>query len=112
MREEGQVKQTRISVEEIGGRAGNRPLPVGLVLVSQYKKGIRWRPRKLTQGEGVLALLANTVSARRSPGKALGALQQVVSTAQILRGSRGEARELSDAILGYLEEKKRDRPHK
>lgn len=110
IREEGQFKQTRVSIDELGGRAGTKPLPVGLVLVSQYKKGIRWRPRRLSPGEGVLALLANTVSARRSPEKALAALEQAVSKAQILKGSRGEASQLSEAIIGHLEEKKRDRP--
>lgn len=110
IREEGQFKQTRVSIDELGGRTGTKPLPVGLVLVSQYKQGIRWRPRRLSPGEGVLALLANTVSARRSPEKALAALERAVSTAQILKGSRGEASQLSEAIIGHLEEKKRDRP--
>ena len=110
IREEGQFKQTRVSIDELGGRTGTKPLPVGLVLVSQYKQGIRWRPRRLSPGEGVLALLANTVSARRSPEKALAALERAVSNAQILKGSRGEASQLSEAIIGHLEEKKRDRP--
>lgn len=105
MRAEDSFKQSKMSVEEIGGKAGVKPLPVGLVLITRYKQGAKWRPRKMTPGEGVLALLANTVSARRSPERALSTLQKVVATAESLKGPRGEARELSSVILGRLTEK-------
>ena len=98
IRQEGSFKQSKINVEEIG-TAGNKPLPVGLVLVTQYKKGVRWRPRKLTPGEGVLGLLAHTVSARRNPEKALSALQRVAEGARILKGARGEAEQIANAVL-------------
>ncbi|MGH9883501.1 MAG: hypothetical protein ACRD6N_18920, partial [Pyrinomonadaceae bacterium] len=106
IRAEGTFRQSRITVEDLGGRPGVKPLPVGLVLMTQYKTGARWRPRKLTAGEGVLGLLANTVSARRSPEKALASLQHVVADAEILKGARGDARQLSQAILDRLEQKK------
>lgn len=105
MRAEDSFKQSKMSVEEIGGKAGVKPLQVGLVLVTRYKRGAKWRPRKMTPGEGVLALLANTVSARRSPERALSTLQKVVATAESLKGPRGEARELGSVILGRLTEK-------
>jgi hypothetical protein len=109
MREEGSTKQTKVNVEELGGCLGVKPLPVGLVLVTQYKAGVRWRPRKLSAGEGVLALLANTVSARRSPEKALASLQYVVASAIVLKGARGDARQLTETLLNTLAQKKRDR---
>jgi len=99
MREDKSYRQSKISVAELGGKAGSKPLPAGLVLLTQFKGGAKWRPRKLTPGEGVLGLLANTVSARRDPEKALSALQNVVSRAEILKSSRGEARELARVLL-------------
>ena len=99
MREEGAFKQSKVHVEEIGGRFGVKPLPVGLVLISQFKSGGKWRPRTLTPGEGVLALLSHTVSARRSPERALATLQHAVSTARILKGTRGEAKQVVDRVL-------------
>jgi hypothetical protein len=54
----------------------------------------------------VLALLSNTVSARREPEKAMNALQRVVSSADVLKGRRGEAQELSQRLLDRLEGKK------
>jgi hypothetical protein len=73
-----------------------------LVVVSNYKEGARWRPRKLTAGEGVLAMLANTIPARTRPEAAFTALRQVVPHAQILKGVRGEASEMVNSILQEL----------
>ncbi len=99
MREEGAFKQSKVHVEEIGGHFGVKPLPVGLVLISQFKSGGKWRPRTLTPGEGVLALLSHTVSARRNPERALATLQHAVSQARILRGTRGEAKQIVERVL-------------
>jgi len=76
---------------------------VKLVLVSKYKPGAKWRPRQLSAGEGALALLANTVSARRKPKNALTALNHAVSRATVLKSNRGEARQVIDYILEQLE---------
>jgi hypothetical protein len=104
IREAGEVRQSKITVETLGGQTGTRPLPVGLVVMTQFKEGARWRPRKLSAGKGVLELLSNTVSARREPEKALVALQHVVATAQIVKGARGESRDIVQSILNRLEE--------
>jgi hypothetical protein len=105
IREDGdQEKAKRYSVETLGGRPGAKPLPVGLVVVSRYKPGARWRPRTLSAGEGALALLANTVSARREPENALAALNQVVSRATVLKSDRGEAKQVIDYIFDRLKE--------
>lgn len=92
-------RQRRCTVEELGGVAGTEPLPVGLVVVSHYKREAHWRPRRLTQGQGALALLAHTVSARRQPVRALATLQRIVSCAPVLKGARGEAGEVCNSIL-------------
>jgi hypothetical protein len=99
VREGGGMRQTRRPVEEFGGRAGTGPLLVGLVIVSRYARGVRWRPRRLSPGEGVLEMLSNTVSARRSPGRALTALTKAAGQAAILAGPRGEAVSAAESIL-------------
>jgi hypothetical protein len=71
-------------------------------VVSEYRPGARWRPRRLSAGQGALALLAHTVSARRRPERALAALRQVVAVAPVLKGVRGEAKEVAGVILGEL----------
>ena len=107
LREEPTARGKKYSIEEIGGRVGREPLPVGLVIVSSYREGARWRPRQLSAGEGALALLANTVSARTEPAAAMSTLRQVVSSAPVLKGVRGDAKGIVGDILGKLENNSR-----
>lgn len=102
MREGGGLRQTRRPVEALGGHAGEKPLPIGLVVVTRYEHGGRWSPRRLTSGEGVLEMLSNTVSARRSPERALTVLSKVADRAVILSGTRGEAPRAAASILKSL----------
>jgi hypothetical protein len=94
----------RVRAEELGGSVGSRPLPVGLVLVSEYKPGARWRPRKLSPGQAALALLANTVSARLQPKMALATLKRAVARVPTLMGARGEVGEVVETVLSGLDE--------
>jgi hypothetical protein len=103
LRDSGGFEQTKFGVEKLGGRTATKPIPVGLMMVSEFKSGARWRPRRLSAGQAVLALFSNTVSARRRPERALAALQRVVATAQNLKGVRGEARELTPLLLEKIE---------
>lgn len=103
IRENGQLaKPTKYQVEALGGRRGMKPLPVGLVIVSHYQQGAQWRPRRLSPGQGALALLANTVSARREPETMLATLQKVVLNTPVLKGKRGDAGQVVDFILNRL----------
>jgi hypothetical protein len=89
----------RCAPEELGGLAGVCPLPVGLVVVTEYLAGARWRPRSLSPGQGMLSLLANTVSARRGARAALPVLRRLVAQAAVIKGPRGNADELASRIL-------------
>ncbi|MFL6257420.1 MAG: hypothetical protein ACJ74T_20640 [Pyrinomonadaceae bacterium] len=92
-------RQQKVSVEEFGGRAATKPLPVGLVVMSEFREGARWRPQTLSMGQGSLALLANTVPARLRPLEVLETLERVVRGATVIRGARGEAAEAVRSIL-------------
>jgi hypothetical protein len=98
--EGGAMRQRKVAVEEFGGRGATKPLPVGLVVVSEYRGGgTRWRPRALSMGRGSLALLEHAVPARRRPAEVLETLEKVVRGAVVLRGARGEATETARRIL-------------
>lgn len=100
VREGGTHRQKSVRVEEFGGSGATKPLPVGLVVVSEFREAARaWRPRALTSGQGSLALLANTIPARRRPAEVLATLERVVRGATVLRGARGEAAEAARKIL-------------
>jgi hypothetical protein len=89
-------------VETLGGRPGTEPLPVSVVVISEYQSGAVWQPRVLSAGHGALAILANSVSGRRRPVAALAALRHVVVRAVVLEGRRGEAGATVTALLNSL----------
>ena len=99
IRQPDKFTQKKYPAAEIGGVTGTKPLRVSLVIVSNYQAGARWRPKKISVGQGVLELLNNTVPARRKPKVVLSVLQQAVTGAIILKCSRGEAKETARLIL-------------
>jgi hypothetical protein len=95
-------RQSKVDVRSLGGTFGTEPLPVGLVLITQYKAGAKWKPQVLTPGKAVLEIFSNTLSAQRYADQALSSLSKAVSGAKVLKGARGEASELALQILDTL----------
>ena len=93
----------RCPVEEFGGTAGSEPLPVGLLVHTQYQAGAKWHPRRISSGQAVLALLDNTVVARLRPELVLPTLAGAVADALSIEGARGDAKEVAVALLQQLE---------
>ena len=96
--------QTHVPVEELGGTAATEPLPVGHVVATHFVEGGTWKPRLLSEGEAVLALLAHTVPARRDPATVLDVLQRVAARSRTLKGKRGDADVTAEAILTRIDE--------
>jgi hypothetical protein len=103
LRTEGRRRERR-APETLGVRGGKRQaaLPVGLVALCRYRPRARWCPRRLSRGAAALALLANTVSARRAPARALAAIRAVVLRTPVLQSVRAEARATAAALLGLM----------
>ena len=57
---------------------------MGRVVITQFESGVVWSPQRISAGEAVLALLANTLSARRQPEVVLPVLNKLVSRASLL----------------------------
>ena len=93
----GEVRKRQ--AEALGGSSGVAPLPVGLVVITKYQPGAHWQSRPLSQGQAMLALLSHTVPARRRPRSALATLRKVVASAAVVKGVRGEAEQMCDALL-------------
>lgn len=89
-------------VETLGGQVGVEPLPVGLVIVTAYQPEAMWQPRKLTPGQALLALMDNTVAARRNPAHSMPILKQAVAGVITLKSKRGEAAEIISTLLAQL----------
>jgi hypothetical protein len=94
------------TAEELGGRTGKRPLPVGLILITEYKENAKWKPEIVNAGKGAMELINNAVPIRRDPKFALPILSTVAAGAMIIRSKRGEAAETAEAILKELDKNK------
>jgi hypothetical protein len=90
----------RCGPEAFGSTSGRNPLPVGRVVLAEYREGAGWRPRRLSPGHGALALLRNAVPARRAPEEALAVCRVVAENATFFRGVRGEAERVARFLLG------------
>jgi len=88
--------------EELGGQPGVAPVPVGLIVVTEYRPGARWHPRPLSPGRALLALLENTVAARIQPETALATLRQLVLGARAIKSKRAEANQVARHLLNYF----------
>lgn len=91
--------QRRVPVEDLGVPIGTEPIPVKLVVLSQYKEDAEWRPRTISPARAVMALLDNTVSARRNPAAYLPILRTVTTSASTIRSKRGEAASVVPSLL-------------
>jgi len=94
----------RLRAPGTGGRGARRALPVGLVMLSRYRPEARWRPRRISPGRGLLALLDNTVPARRRPRAVLVVLSRIVAVAPVFSGFRGEAEAAASHLLDLAHE--------
>jgi hypothetical protein len=90
-------------VEAIGGVAGTDPLRLGLIAVTTYRADAEWRPRRLSAGEGAMALLANTVPARERPAETMRAISRAADGAIALESDRGEADAVAPRLLAELD---------
>lgn len=93
------VHPTRYPVEHLGGHTGDEPLPVGVIVLSQYEPEARWHPRVLSPAEALLGLLEHTVLVRDQPERSLTILERAASGALTLASERGEATELIQPLL-------------
>lgn len=98
VREGADLNAKKYAAEELGGQVGVEPLPVGLVVVTQYQPQAKWRPRRLSPAQAMLALMNNTIAARRGPEVSLPILKQVVLRAKTVESQRGEAQDIAPLL--------------
>lgn len=92
-------RQSETLAESLGGVTARKPLPVGLVVITQYRRSARWKPELVPPGEGALAIMANTIAARRWPTLAVSVIGAVADRAPFVRSNRGDARAVARKIL-------------
>jgi len=93
----------RVPAATLGAETGTTPLPIGLVLVTSYRAGAHWRPRRLTTARTLIELMRNAIAARGNPAHSMPILKRAASDSLAFAGIRGEARPMVSAVLEHVD---------
>ena len=102
IREDATYAQTKYSADKLGAKSGDKPLPVGAVVICKYRAGAWWKPRPLSPGQGALELMGSSIAVRVEPQHTLRRIHNLANRAVFVKGTRGEACESAAAILNLL----------
>ena len=96
-------KPHRLRVPAPASHKPGGPITVKLLLFTEFRPGTAWDPSAITPGETILSLISNTVPARRRPKRTLSILARVVAGSAAIAAVRGEAAEVVDSVLSWIE---------
>jgi len=96
-------KQFEVDPESMGAKVGFEPLPVGAVIMTEFKEGAKWQPDVLTPGNGILAMIPNVISMRINPKFTLQVLNIIANRAIIAKSKRGDSLQAAKFLLKFLE---------
>ena len=97
--------QKEYPVETFGGRAGDKKIPVGMILITRFEADAKWKPQILSAGQGILEILEHVVPIRYNPKFSIKVLNQVANHAIIAKTLRGDVSKSADLILDFFESK-------
>lgn len=98
-----EYREYELTAHSLGGVHATGPLPVGLVLLTEYRKEATWKPVILTAGNGAMEMIPYTLTFRLRPQLSLRVLNKVASRAIIATSPRGNAPDFADVILNFVD---------
>ena len=93
----------RVSAATLGAATGNGPLPVAMVVRTEYRPGSEWRPQRLTPGKAMMELASHMLPEAVHSPEGQTALAQLVQRSPAYKGPRGEAEVAAREIIRTLE---------
>ena len=93
----------QFAAEELGSPPDAGAVPMGLTVVTRFRAGTAWNPQRISKAQAMMALFDNTVVARIRPEFALTVLAKAVESTTGLEGDRGEAAEMTSALLAAVD---------
>jgi hypothetical protein len=100
---DGGTRERQVKIEELGAKAGTTPIPIGVVLLTEYIENATWQPEQLTAGQGIMEVIPHTIPRRFNPEFSLKVLNTSVRDAIILKSSRGDAADSAFKILNFID---------
>lgn len=102
-----EYKQVDFSIESFGGKISDQPIPIGMVLITKFQARRAnhkiWKPQILSEGQGIMEILAHTIPIRHNPKFSLEVLNKVAKHAIICKSLRGNASEFATLLLNFFE---------
>ncbi|MGB7070948.1 MAG: hypothetical protein WBD22_15760 [Pyrinomonadaceae bacterium] len=99
-------KVKMIPADDLAGSIGDEGIPVGLVVITEFKKGTKWNPETLSIGEGVVEMVPHTLPMTENPEFSLDVLRKTLAGSVIVRGPRGGANNFAKFLLEYVDTKR------
>ncbi len=96
-------KVFELTVEDLGGTYGAKPIPIGMVLLTGYRADAKWKPEILTQGNGILKIIPFALSIRYRTNFVMEVLHKVASRAIIASSLRGSADKFAKTLLDFVD---------
>ena len=104
MRSSGKaIIETITPVEELMGKAGETPLPVGTVFFTQHVPESSPNYEFLTTGQGVVEIIAQTIAIKRNTEFAIKVLKKALSSAIIVKSPRPDAGSFARNFLEFVD---------
>lgn len=101
--ENGEVLEKSVSVQDLGGKAGSLPIPVGMLVLTEFDKDAVWEPDRLTVGQGIMEVIPHTIPRHFKTQSSLKVLNTALSDAIILKSQRGEAADFAVKLLYFFD---------
>lgn len=103
IRKEGEFTQTDRSVTDLGGEQGTQPIPVGMILLTQYERSAKWEPEMLSEGRGLMELIPHSLAIGSNPEFVLKVLNLITKRAIIAKSKRGEVSQFAELLLNFAD---------
>ena len=101
-REQPEIRKN-ITARTLGGKVGTSPIPLGMLVLTKFKKNANWKPRKLSPGVGIVEILMHTFPTRVNTKFTLSVLKKAVSGAIIVKGLRGDGQIAAEKIINFVD---------
>jgi hypothetical protein len=100
---ESHARRSHHAASALGGTVGSEPVPVGLVVCTQYSTtAVAWEPQRLTPAQAALELLTCSYQGEHRVGEALATLGRALDGVTALKGERGEAETVAEDLLARV----------
>jgi hypothetical protein len=91
------------TAEELGGASGEERLPVGTIVITNYRPRQPFEPERRSFGQGAMALVGNAIPARDRPAQVMATARRAAEGVVVLEGDRGDADAAAREILARSE---------